>query len=82
MEKIRDRMRELRESAGLSQRRAAEMMGWNRETYRKKEIGALGVTGPDLAHIARAYNTTISEAFPEYVPTEDEVAFAEDLEVV
>lgn len=78
-ERVRARMRELRETAGYSQREVARRLGWSGETYRQKELGHLGLSGPDLARIAHLYDRRLRDAFPEYVPSEGERLLADHI---
>lgn len=76
---VKDEMRALRSSRGLSQREVARRLGMNHETYRQKEAGIIGITGAELAQLARVYEVGIREAFPSWEPTEGEKILAEEL---
>jgi transcriptional regulator with XRE-family HTH domain len=72
-------MKALRTSRDWSQREVAERVGWNPETYRLKEVGKIGITGAELAQLARVYEVPIRDAFPSWEPTEGERMLAEEL---
>lgn len=76
---ITDEIKALRDSRGWTQREVARRLDWNHETYRQKEVGILGVSGPQLAELARVYDVPIREAFPSWEPTENEKMLAEEL---
>lgn len=69
----------LREAKGWAGREFARQLGMLPETYRLKEVGKSGVTGAELARMARACGVPLMEAFPSYEPTEGERALAEEL---
>ncbi|MEO0478398.1 MAG: helix-turn-helix transcriptional regulator [Planctomycetota bacterium] len=55
---IGDRLRSVREKAGLLQRQLAEEVGCSLSTVQSWERGRSSPTGEDLWHICRALNTT------------------------
>jgi putative transcriptional regulator len=60
---VRNDVRELRETAGLSQRELGERLGVSRQTVNSIETGRYDPSLPLAIAIARHFNTTVEEIF-------------------
>lgn len=60
---MRNDVRELRETAGLSQRELGERLGVSRQTVNSIETGRYDPSLPLAIAIARHFNTTVEEIF-------------------
>lgn len=77
---LTDEMKEARKVSGKSAREVALALGLTSgEAYRLKEIGKVGITGAELALLARLYGRPMSEIFPSYEPTEGEALLVAEL---
>ena len=64
---LRDRMRELRTSVGMTQAKFAAVLGLRgQSTYYELECGPTMVRRGDLAAIAQYLGLSLAEAFPTY----------------
>lgn len=79
---IARQIRKLRRDRELSIAAVAEKLGMNAETYRLKETAGIGVTGAELAQIARMYDLRLRDAFPAWEPSEGELILAQELSEV
>jgi len=60
---VRNDVRELRETAGLSQRELGERLGVSRQTVNSIETGRYDPSLPLAIAIARHFNRTVEEIF-------------------
>ena len=79
---LKTEMKVARIMAGKSTKDAAEALGLKSgEAYRLKELGKVGITGAELALLARLYGRPMAEVFPSYEPTEGEALLVSELMV-
>lgn len=64
-EQLSNKVRELRESANLTQDQVAEKLGMSRATYISVETGKRDLTASEISDIANMYEITIPELFGE-----------------
>jgi len=72
-------LQRVRLSFGKSRAECARALGITVEGYRLKELGRIDVTGAELAKLADLFGVPLRVAFPEYEPTDAELALARHL---
>lgn len=72
-------LKDLRERFGASLQDCADVLGVGKPTYWMKEAGEREIRPDEMALLAEHFGVPLTEAFPDYQPTDGALALARQL---